>query len=236
MKKDYLNDMYKLGNRLAILTIIVILLIPTLVAFYFNIFPDWKRVFNSAIGLIAIFGPITVSEVISFTPIMGTSIYIALITGNVTNLKIPVLLSVTKSLNLEQGTEKNDVISSIVICISSIVTIIIIAIGALLLLPIKSIFTNPSVEIAISNILPALFGGLALVVLSENVGGGTRIRGRYKAFIAPLIISLALSFFLDPKVYSALQGIIIILIVVVSYFVNKSLYKRKLIKVDVDSV
>lgn len=233
-KSNYLNDMYKLGNRLAIITIIVILLIPTIIAIYFNVSPDVGRVFKSSLGLMAIFIPITVSEVVSFTPVMGTSIYIALITGNVTNLKLPVLLSVTKAFNLEQGSEENDVISAIVISISSIVTIIIIAIGALLLVPVKSIFTNESVQVAINNILPALFGGLALVLLSENVGGGVRIKGRLKGFILPAIVVLPLALFLPKDIYNALQGILIILTIGLTYLSYKFLYRRKYVTVEIE--
>lgn len=228
--REYLDSMHRLGRLGALGAIFISIMIPTIISIAFDIFPGFLKIITTSAGLLAIFFPVAVSEVLSFTPVLGSSIYLTLITGNVMNLKLPVAANSVKLLNVEQGTEKGDVISAIAISISSIATVVIIAIGVLLMVPLKPVLSTPAVQTASHYILPALFGALSLGLLGRNVGGGVIIKGRFKAAIIPAIIVVTI-FFISPFLAHNLSGVLIIVSLPITYFSSKFLYKRGKIKV-----
>lgn len=94
---------------------------------------------------------------------VGTaSSYLAFVTGNLTSLKVPAALTAMENAGTKPGTDEGEVISTLAVATSSIVTTVIIALGVALLVPLTPLLENPAVKPAFDNILPALFGGLAL--------------------------------------------------------------------------
>lgn len=81
--------------------------------------------------------PTALSEVISYTPMLGTACYITFITGNVGNMKIPCALNAMEMTDSPLGTERGDTVSAIAVSVSSMVTMIVIAIGVVLLVPLQ---------------------------------------------------------------------------------------------------
>jgi len=230
-KEEYLNSMHRLGRIFAAIAIIVMLALPTIIAITFQTFPDLRLIFSASVGLLAIFTPIAISEVISYTPILGSSIYLTLITGNVTNLKLPVVTNAFNLLNIEPGSEEADVISGIVVSASTLVTLIIVAIGVLAMVPLRPILTLPVVETATSYMLPALFGCLVLGVLGSNLGGGVKAKGRLLGAIPAATVMIVLTLLL-PGLVTSLQGFLILFMLPVSYFTTKYLFKKGKIKVE----
>lgn len=87
MKKErsYIESAHRLGRIGSLGAILFMLGIPTVIAIYYGIPPNiWEIVLVSA-GLLALFVPVAISEVISFMPILGSASYITYITGNVMN-------------------------------------------------------------------------------------------------------------------------------------------------------
>lgn len=234
-KQEYIASMHRMGKTGAFIIILVMLAMPTIIGLYFNAMPNFKNVLQGAIGLLAVFVPVAISEVISYTPILGSSIYLTLITGNVMNLKLPVANNAMNLLDIESGSEEADVVSSISVCISTFVTLVIIALGVLLMIPLQGFLTQPSIQIATSNIIPALFGALILGSLSSSVGGGVKAKGRLKGAILPVVIVAAITlldkYVLHIGIMSMFQGFIILLILPVAYFGTKWLYKKGHIQV-----
>lgn len=223
--EEYMNSMHRLGRIGAIGAIIVMLGIPTVMALAFDSFPGFGPILLTSAGLLAVFLPIAISEVVSFTPVLGSSIYLTLITGNVMNLKLPTALNAMELTNVEQGTEKGDIVSGIAVATSSIVTIIIIACSVALMVPLKPILMAPSVQTATHYILPALFGGLSLGALGSNVGGGVKIKGRLKAAVIPAVM-VAGAYMVSPFLVTSLQGVFILIAIPIIYFSAKFLYKK----------
>jgi len=224
-KEQYMNEMHRIGRLGAVGAVILMLALPTIMAVAFDAFPGVGPIFVSAAGLLAVFIPIAISEVVSFTPVLGSSIYLTLITGNVMNLKLPTALNAMEITNVEQGTEKGDIISGIAIATSSIVTIIVIAASVVLMTPLKPLLSAPAVQTATHYILPALFGGLSLGALGSNVGGGIQIKGRLKAAIIPAIL-VSVAYFISPFLVTALQGVFILIAIPMIYYSAKYLYKK----------
>lgn len=233
-KEEYIRSMHRLGRKQTILVIILMLALPTIIAFYFKTFPDIGQVMTASIGLLAIFVPIAISEMISFTPILGSSIYLTLITGNVTNLKLPAVTNAFNTLNIEPGTEEADVISAIVVSISSITTLVIVAIGVFAMVPLRPILTRPAVVTATSYVLPALFGCLMLGILGPNIGGGVTTKKRLLGAVPAALIVIVLSL-ISPEIVTNLQGFLILFMLPITYFTSKYLFKKGTIKVILPS-
>ena len=73
-----------------------------------------------------------------------------------------------QSAGVEPGTEEGEVLSTIAIAVSSIVTTVIIILGVFMLNTLRPILESPMLAPAFANILPALFGGLAVVYVSKD--------------------------------------------------------------------
>jgi len=233
-QKEFFNEMHRMGCIASIIALIIMLGIPTIIGITYNVMPDPKTVMMASAGLLAVFAPLTLSEVISYSPIMGSSISLVLITGNVINLKLPAALNALKLSEVEQGTEEGDIVIGIAIATSSIVTTIMLAVGVLVMSQLKPVLESEVMQTATQYILPALFGSLAIGVLGRNVGGGIRIDGRLKAAIIPTLL-IAAGYFVSPFVVKNLSGILILIAIPIIYFSSKYLYKKGHIVVHLPS-
>jgi hypothetical protein len=220
----YYRRMHRLGKIMTVLAILVFLAVPTAVCIKFGIMPSIKQVLATAAGLIVIFVPMAISEILSETPIMGSSYYISAITGNVMNLKLPAAFNAIKVADVEPGTEESDAIVGVAVAISSVTTMIIIAIGVILMQPLEPFLTSGGVQLAAKYVLPALFGSLALGVFGNNIGGGIIIRHRLLAAILPLIVLIVL-YLVNAYLYTSFEGFMILITIPILYFISKKLYK-----------
>ena len=229
-KKEYYASIHKLGRDCTISALLIMIGIPTVISLIFGTFPGFLKIITVSSGLLAIMVPLAVAEVIAYTPILGSSVYLTFITGNILNLKLPVVTNAQSITNTEAGTEKADVISTIAVCVSSISTIVLIALGALLLVPLKPILTAPFAQTAAENILPALFGAMGLGLLGNKVSGGAVIKGRLLGAILPAIIVILVTF-ISPMIAHQAQGLLILICLPITFFGSKFLYKKGKISV-----
>ena len=175
----------------------------------------WKPVLKGLLGVAPIFWTVGLIEVVTFVPMLGTAgSYLAFVTGNLTNLKVPAALTAMENAKVKPGTEKGEVISTIAVATSSIVTTIVIALGVALLVPLTPILNNPAVKPAFDNILPSLFGGLAVVYVSKN----------WKISVAPLLFMVIL-FLLVPSL-SGSVGVLVPVGALIAIGSARFLYKN----------
>lgn len=177
-------------GRIWILTALVLIFsFPIAACVYYDAWPGWTPVLKGLLGVAPIFWTVGLIEVLTFVPMVGTAgSYLAFVTGNLTNLKVPAALTAMENMKVKPGSDEGEVVSTIAIATSSIVTTIIIAIGVALLVPLTPVLNSPALKPAFDNILPALFGGLAVVYVSKN----------WKISIAPLVFMVVL-FLLFPS-------------------------------------
>ncbi len=218
MKKSY-DDMSHFYGQIWIWTAIVLLLcVPISICVYYNAWPGFTPVFKGLMGVAPIFWTVGMIEVITYTPMLGTcGSYLAFVTGNLTNLKVPSALNAMENMKVKSGTEEAEVISTIAIATSSIVTTIVIAVGVLLLAQLAPVINSPVLKPAFDNILPSLFGGLAVVYISKN----------WKLAFAPLIFMVVL-FLLVPSLASSV-GILVPVGALISIGAARVLYKKNMI-------
>ena len=194
---------------------VVIMLVPVVICLYYNAWPEMSAVFKGLIGVAPIYWTVGVIEVITYTPMLGVGgTYLAFVTGNLTSLKAPSALTAMENAEVKPGTEEGEVISTIAIATCSIVTTLVIAVGVCVLALITPILDSPVLAPAFDNILPALFGGLAVVYVSKN----------WKLSIAPLVFMVVL-FLLVPSL-SGSVGVLVPVGVLIALGAARLMYKK----------
>lgn len=174
--------------------------------------------------------PTALSEVISYTPMLGTACYITFITGNVGNMKIPCALNAMEMTDSPLGTERGDTVSAIAVSVSSMVTMIVIAIGVVLLVPLQPILENPTVQVATSYMLPALFGSMVVTNVANSKSGEYRIKNRVLTMLAPMACIIAFDYLVMP--IKGKEGYTMIVTIPLTILLAYIMYKLGIVKVE----
>ncbi len=218
MKKalSYMDSVHKNGRLWGIFMAIVIFAFPLSLSFIFGVAPDFKVLFGGVIATAPMYWAVGIIEIFTYVPMLGAGgTYLSFITGNISNLKLPCAIDAMERANVKASSEEGEVISTISIAVSSIVTTIIIIIGVICIVPLAPILENPILVPAFDMILPALFGGLAVVFISKNL----------KLSIAPIILMLV-AFIFVPALNEGTVGIMVPVGVIFTLVVARILYKK----------
>lgn len=214
----YMKDTDRYGKIWIWTAAVVILMVPVAICIYYNAWPEGTAVLKGLLGVAPIYWTVGVIEVITYTPMLGTGgTYLAFVTGNLTSLKAPSALNAMENAEVKPGSEEGEVISTIAISTCSIVTTLVLILGVSALSFITPILNSPVLEPAFNNILPALFGGLAVVYVSKN----------WKIAMAPLIFMVVL-FLLVPSLADSV-GILVPVGVIISLVSARILYKKGMV-------
>lgn len=219
MDRTAYEDLTHLYGRIWIFTALgVFLMVPISICVYYNAWPEMTHVLKGLLSVAPIFWTVGTIEVITFVPMLGTGgSYIAFVTGNLTNLKTPCAINAMENAKVKPTSEEGELLSTIAIATSTIVTTVIIAVGTLLLVQLTPFINHPTLKPAFDNILPSLFGGLGLVYVSKN----------WKIAIAPLVFMVSL-FLLVPSLASSV-GILVPVGAIISVATARLLYKKKML-------
>lgn len=194
---------------------LVVIMVPVAVCVAYNAWPPITAVLKGLLGVAPMFWTVGVIEVITYTPMLGTGgTYLAFVTGNLTSIKAPAALNAMENLGVKADSEEGEVVSTIAIATSSIVTTLIILLGVCLLAVISPILNSPALQPAFDNILPALFGGLGVVYISKN----------WKLSIAPLVFMIIL-FLLVPSLAGSV-GVLVPVGIIITLAAGRFMYKK----------
>lgn len=209
----YEKSTHRVGKIWSAAALFIILGVPIAICLYFNVAPPWNSFWQGLSGAVLMFLPVGIIEFVTYAPMVGSgSSYLMFVTGNLTNLKIPCAVNAMRLADVKSGSHEGDIISTISIAVSAIVTDLIIIIGVVGLSFVRPLLESPIVQPAFNNILPALFGALGIVWL----------RKYYKIAIVPAIVML-LVFIVMPIKY---VGIMVPVGAIIAIFCAKYLYKR----------
>ena len=192
---------------------------PIAVAVIYNTLPDWRGFVLGLIATAPMYWAVAVVEVLTYVPMLGAGgSYLSFVTGNISNLKLPVALNALEQAGVKASSEEGEIISTIAIAVSSIVTTLIIVLGVILITPLTPVLNAPVLAPAFAQILPALFGGLGVVFISKN----------WKIAIAPVTLMLILFIFV-PALNSSTVGIMVPVGVLFTMGVSRIMYKKGLL-------
>ena len=227
MDKKYETSIHRTGRIGVIIAIVFMLGIPTILSAVYDVWPESiGQIFAVGGGLLAVFLPTNIAEVLSYSPILGSSAYLTFLTGNVMNLKIPVVINAQVLTDTSQGTDEGDTIATIGVAVSSIVTTLIIALGVVLLVPLRPVLTSPAVQTATQYLLPALFGGILLSFVNDDCGE-YEAKGKSLTMILPLILVFVINAFYP---LTGKEGFVVLLCMGVTVICALVMYKAGIIK------
>ena len=214
--KTYLDSVHRDGRIWNLGMMLLLIAFPLSVAAVFGASPDWGAL---ALGLLAtapMYWTIGVVETFTYVPMLGAGgSYLSFVTGNIANLKLPCALNALEQNDVSASSEEGEIISTIAIAVSSIVTTVIIALGVLCIVPLTPILEAPVLEPAFAQMLPALFGGLGVAFVSRN----------WKIAVAPVTLMLILFIFV-PALNAGTVGIMVPVGVLFTLAVARVLYKK----------
>lgn len=226
---------HKWGRIGAVIALIYMIALPFIVLAYYDSLPPMDSVFNlGTVSILMIYIPVGISEALSYTPILGSSAYLTFITGNIMNLKLPCAVNAMKLANKEPNTPAGDAIASVGVAVSSIMTIIILALAALLSTWISPVFELPAVKTASGYIIPALFGSLTLGLFSSSNAGNKIVKNGIMGVLPVLIIVSILSIFVRVTSGGSLFGMVgflILFMLPVALISSRIMWKKGIIKV-----
>ncbi|MEA4870922.1 MAG: hypothetical protein VB062_09890 [Christensenella sp.] len=217
-ERSYRDSVHFMGRFWILGALAMLVAVPAAICIYYSAWPPFGGVMQGFLSVAPIFWTVGVIEVFTYVPMLGTGgSYLGFVTGNLANLKVPCALNAMDRAGVSASSEEGEVVSTIAIATSSIVTTVIIAAGVLLLSQITPFLESKTLQPAFDNILPALFGALGVVFVSKN----------WKIAVAPIVVMVALFLFV-PSLASAV-GILVPVGALIAIGAARILYKRNLL-------
>lgn len=198
--QKYNEKTHTLGRFFLTAGLVMFLVSPFIMGFVVNAMPDIPAFAKALTQIAIIYIPSCVVEFLIYTPMLGAGgSYLAFITGNIINMKIPCALNARDIAGTKTGTPENEIISTLAIATSSLVTTLVIMLGVLLLIPLRPVLEAPVLQPAFNNVVPALFGAMATKYFRKGM----------KLVAIPLVL-MAILFVCVPSLISSVATLMII--------------------------
>lgn len=216
---SYIDRVHKWGRIWNISMLIIMMMFPVAVGLIFKALPDSQGLILGLIATAPMYWAVGVVETFTYLPMLGAGgSYLSFVTGNISNLKLPCAINALEQARVKSNSEEGEVVSTIAIAVSSVVTTLIIVLGVVLIIPLTPILQAQVLQPAFAQLIPALFGGLGVVFISKN----------WKISVAPIILMLVLFIFV-PALNAGTVGIMVPVSVVFTLIVSRLLYKKGLL-------
>ncbi|MCQ2771283.1 MAG: hypothetical protein MJ236_05735 [Clostridia bacterium] len=191
--EKYNKGTHVYGKIAAGITLLLLLSAPFVMGLHLGAMPSLPAFGKAFIAVGIIWFASSIVEYLVYTPMLGAGgTYLAFITGNLINMKIPCAVNARDTVGTKTGTPENEIISTLSIATSSLVTIVVLALGVILLIPLQPILQSPVLQPAFDNVVPALFGAMAYKYF----------RGNMKIAAIPLV-TMSILFIFVPSLISS---------------------------------
>ena len=195
----YTKKTHVIGRTVSIITLVMLVGAPFLIGKLLGAYPDLGAVGKVFLSVGIVWLVSSIAEFLIYTPMLGAGGgYLAFITGNLINMKIPCAVNARDMVGAKTGTPENEIISTISIATSSLVTILVLALGVLLMVPLQPVLQSEVLQPAFENVVPALFGAMAYKYYRKNM----------KIAALPLIL-MSLLFILVPSLIGSTSFMIV---------------------------
>ncbi|MDD6063044.1 MAG: hypothetical protein PUB99_10580 [Oscillospiraceae bacterium] len=195
----YNRNTHILGRIVSAVTLVLLIGAPFVIGGFIGAMPNLSAVAKGFISVGLVWTVSSVVEFLIYTPMLGSGgSYLAFITGNLINMKIPCAMNAKEIAGTKSGTTENEIVSTLSIASSSLTTIVILALGVLLLVPLQPVLQSPVLQPAFENVVPALFGAMAYKYFRKNI----------KLALVPLLV-MSVLFVLVPALISQTSMMII---------------------------
>lgn len=215
-REVYFTSIHRLGRWSTAAALALMFAVPLVVTLVYPVRIDFPSLLNAAFSLSVIFLPVCVIEVVSYTPILGAGgTYLAFITGNIMNMKLPAATAGMRVADTEPGTDKGEVVSALAVGTSAVTTTLIVFAGMFVFMPFIEYLRNPILQPAFANIIPSLVAAMLVPMLKRN----------WRLCALPLGLSLLFGLTVPLSTYHHVHGYLLLTTLVVSVGAY-ILYKR----------
>ena len=215
-RKDFLESYNKnthiLGKIFLSIAVLAIVAAPFLMGFVLDAMPNFPAFFKGLAQIAIIYIPSCIVEFLIYTPMLGAGGgYLAFVTGNLINMKIPCAINAKDIAGTKSGTTENEIVSTISVATSSLVTTLVIALGVALIIPLTPVLEAEVLQPAFANVVPALFGAMA-----------TRYFRKGKKLVAIPLIVMSILFIFVPSLIGSVGMLMLVsgAITLIHSFIN----------------
>ena len=166
----YTRGTHILGRLCTAVTLAALLGAPFLIGAHLGALPDLGAAAKAFVSVGLVWTVSSFAEFLIYTPMLGAGGgYLAFITGNLINMKIPCAMNAREIAGTKAGTSENEIVSTLSIAASSLVTIVVLAAGVAALVPLQPILQSKTLAPAFDNVVPALFGAMSYQYFRRNL-------------------------------------------------------------------
>ena len=218
---EYDHKIHRWGRLSTTLALITMYLPIIGVCLRYHVSPDWAAVGAGCVAILVAFGANQIIEPFTFAPMLGAGgTYMGFTTGNVSQTKIPCVVSCQEIMGVEMGTKEGDVVATLAVGTCSLVTTLEVALGVAFVHVIYPVLTSPTLAPGFNNVLPAVMGAMLF----------QRIMADWKVGIVPFILGCLAAILFGQAWYSK-NGLHIMLVLIAitvawSYFLYKKSQKK----------
>ncbi len=219
-KKQFENWVHKFGMLSGTVLLILMVIFPILTSLVTGVWPDIPMILPAILSVTLMLAPWWPAECFGYMTTMGPgALYLSYITGNVTNLRMPATIGTMNALEMEPNTDECHTMAIIACGASNFTTIILLAIGLVLAVPLKPVLEAEALQPAFNFAIPALFGGVVAQSVFKSV----------KSFLYYLIPAAVAIFFCfaTPAFNTAYVMLICTVIGAAVYYIFDYLPKKK---------
>ena len=193
---EYLPKMHRIGKIIGVLAVLASFMPALTLGVVYGLWPDMAALGTAAVSAIASFGVLWFVEPLSYYPVVGPmGTYMAFVSGNISNMRIPCASMAQISAEVEPGSDKGSIIATIGMGVSIVINTLVLSVGVIAGSSILSMLPA-SVVGALNYLLPALFGALLVQFGMKNKSHT----------VLMLVIGILLNIAINGGVFSWLPG------------------------------
>lgn len=195
-KEEYTPQINRIGKITGYLGVLVAFTPVLVLAVVYGIVPKPAALLTAFISGASAFGVLWFVEPISYFPVVGPAgTYMAFLSGNISNMRIPCASMAQVAAEVEPGTEKGSIVATLGMAVSIIINVSVLTIGAILGTSVLALLPD-SIKAALNYLLPALFGALLVQFGMKMI----------KHSVIMVVVAFALYFAIGIGVFNWLPG------------------------------
>ena len=163
---SYIDSVHHYGRIWNLSMVVLLLMFPAAVSIIFHAPADGKGLLMGLVATAPMYWAVGFIETLTYVPMLGAGgSYLSFVTGNIGNLKLPCALNALEQADVKANSEEGEIVSTVAIAVSSIVTTIILLLGVILIIPLTPVLESPALAPAFAKLLPDRFCWLCVVWL-----------------------------------------------------------------------
>ncbi len=161
-ENEYMPQMHRIGKLTGFLGVVLSFAPAAVLAVIYGLLPNPAALLTAFIAAASAFGFLWVVEPISYFTVLGpVGTYMAFLSGNISNMRVPCASMAQISAGVEPGSNEGSIIATIGMATSIVINVSVLTIGVILGSSVLSMLPA-SVTEALNYLLPALFGALLM--------------------------------------------------------------------------